>query len=93
MVIYSVAVTATLPARRPVAELGGFKPFSALSDKGRTVLAQGTSCIDCRKGAVILHKGQPVSGAYVVLNGRLRVFTVSPGGIVVIGKGEKVEAR
>jgi CRP/FNR family transcriptional regulator len=73
-------VAKTLPARRPITELAGFKPFSALSDKGRSVLAQGTSCIDCRKGAVILHKGQPVSGAYVVLHGRLRVFTISPGG-------------
>jgi CRP/FNR family transcriptional regulator, anaerobic regulatory protein len=28
-----------------------------------------------------VHKGQPVSGAYVVLAGRLRVFTIAPNGV------------
>jgi CRP/FNR family transcriptional regulator len=33
-----------------------------------------------RRAQIILHKGEPVSGAYFVLSGRLRVFTVSPNG-------------
>jgi CRP/FNR family transcriptional regulator len=51
-----------------------------MSDYGRGVLDQGTNFFDCPSGDVILHKGQPVSGAYLVLEGRLRVFTISPGG-------------
>jgi len=43
-------------------------------------LNQGTTIADCKPGAVILHKGQPVTGAYFVLRGRLRVFTIAPGG-------------
>lgn len=61
-------------------ELIRFEPFAALSPQGRGVLEQGANVLDCPRGAVILHKGQPVAGAYVVLAGRLRVFTISPAG-------------
>jgi CRP/FNR family transcriptional regulator len=32
------------------------------------------------RSAAILHRGHPVSGAYIVLEGRLRVFSVAPNG-------------
>jgi len=64
----------------PAAALQRFEPFSALSAKGKAILAQGTTVSDCEVGAGILHKGEPVSGAYVVLQGRLRVFTIGPNG-------------
>ena len=70
----------TKPAQLAKTELERFPPFAGLSDRSRIVLAQGANFLDCARGAVILHKGQPVSGAYVVLAGRLRVFTISPGG-------------
>ena len=68
------------PSRSSNADIVRFPPFDGLSEKGRVVLAQGTNIIECPTGAVILHKGQPVSGAYVVVGGRLRVFTISPAG-------------
>jgi CRP/FNR family transcriptional regulator len=55
-------------------------PFERMSAGSRSVLEQGANFFDCPTGDVILHKGQPVSGAYLVLEGRLRVFTISPGG-------------
>jgi CRP/FNR family transcriptional regulator len=45
-----------------------------------------------RRAQIIVHKGQPVSGAYFVVAGRLRVFTVSPKGteatLYYVGPGE-----
>jgi CRP/FNR family transcriptional regulator len=45
-----------------------------------------------RRTQIILHKGQPVSGAYFVLAGKLRVFTVAPNGteatLYFVGPGE-----
>jgi CRP/FNR family transcriptional regulator, anaerobic regulatory protein len=57
-----------------------FKAFSSLSSKGKATLAQGTSVSDCARDTIILHKGDPVSGAYLVLQGRLRVFTIAANG-------------
>jgi len=64
----------------PAVALQRFEPFSALSAKGREILTQGTTVSDCAVGGGILHKGEPVSGAYLVLQGRLRVFTIRPNG-------------
>jgi CRP/FNR family transcriptional regulator len=45
-----------------------------------------------RRAQIILHKGQPVLGAYFVVSGSLRVFTVSPSGteatLYHVGPGE-----
>ena len=54
--------------------------FHDLSDTGRKLLARGLRYVQCDKGTPILVKGQRVSGAYVVITGRLRVFTLSPDG-------------
>jgi CRP/FNR family transcriptional regulator len=61
-------------------ELERFEPFKHLSDSGKRLLAHGSITKSSSRSAAILHKGQPVSGAYVVLKGRLRVFTVAPNG-------------
>ena len=56
------------------------KAFCDLSDTSQALLASGLRYVQCAKGAPILAKGQRVSGAYVVMSGRLRVFTLSPDG-------------
>ena len=63
------------------ARLESFEPFSLLGEGGRALLAQGQTQRFTRAAESIVHKGQPVSGAYVLLEGRLRVFTVSPNGV------------
>lgn len=61
-------------------ELAVFEPFSRLSASARSLLNQGTVRQNAAAGASIMHKGQPASGAYVVLSGRLRVYTITPTG-------------
>ena len=56
------------------------KAFGGLSDTSQALLASGLRYIHCAKGTPILAKGQRVSGAFVVMSGRLRVFTLSPDG-------------
>jgi len=55
-------------------------PFSELSEQGKAILVQGLTMQRMPRGTAILHKGQAISGAYVVLSGRLRVFTISASG-------------
>jgi CRP/FNR family transcriptional regulator, anaerobic regulatory protein len=54
--------------------------FGQLSANGRALLARGVVVHNFPKGKTIIEKGQGVSGAYFVLDGRLRVFTYSPSG-------------
>jgi len=61
-------------------ELETFESLRGLSDAGRALLAQGALERRFARGAAIVHKGQAVNGAYFVLEGRLRVFTVAPNG-------------
>jgi CRP/FNR family transcriptional regulator len=63
-----------------VAVLEEFEPFCRLSTAGKALLAQGTIRKNLPGPGSVLHKGQPVSGAYVALEGRLRVFTIGPNG-------------
>ena len=66
--------------------------FHDVSDTSRERLARGLRYLRCDKGAPILAKGQRVSGAYVVIGGQLRVFTLSPDGheatLYLINAGE-----
>ena len=57
-----------------------FDTFRSLSAQGKALLSQGAVRQRATRATVILHKGQPVSGAYMVLEGRLRVFTIAPNG-------------
>ncbi|MCB2018798.1 MAG: Crp/Fnr family transcriptional regulator [Hydrogenophaga sp.] len=61
-------------------ELERFEPFAGMSTEGRSKLRKGTQVKSARVGDMLLHKGQSTSGAYLVLNGRLRVFTLTPKG-------------
>jgi CRP-like cAMP-binding protein len=61
-------------------ELRRFEPFGELSPAGQTLLDQGAVRKSVPRDAALLHKGQPVSGAYLVLRGRLRVFSIAPNG-------------
>lgn len=54
--------------------------FRDLSETSRKLLARGLRYVQCDKRAPILAKGERVSGAYVVISGQLRVFTLSPDG-------------
>lgn len=60
--------------------LESFEPFSGIAPEARQLLAQGRMQQAVHRHQAIVHKGQPVSGAYVVLAGRLRVFTIAPNG-------------
>ncbi len=54
--------------------------FAQLSPQGRDTLARGMSAHNFAKGDSVVEKGQCVSGAYFVLEGLLRVFTLTPSG-------------
>jgi CRP/FNR family transcriptional regulator len=54
--------------------------FLDLSDRSQKLLAGGLRYAHYGKGAPIVAKGQRVSGAFVVISGQLRVFTITPDG-------------
>lgn len=58
----------------------GVRIFSQLSPEGRASVARGLARHRFAKGEQVVEKGQPVSGAYFVLDGQLRVFTLTPSG-------------
>jgi CRP/FNR family transcriptional regulator len=64
----------------PIDDLERFEPFRHLSDAGKGLLRQGVVRKRLSSAAAVVHKGQAVSGAYVALEGRLRVFTIAPNG-------------
>jgi CRP/FNR family transcriptional regulator len=54
--------------------------FQELSPAGWQLLEGGVQTVDFAKPATVIHKGQRVSGAYLVTRGQLRVFTFTPQG-------------
>lgn len=66
--------------------------FRALSPAGRELLGRGVATSRFPAGKTIVDKGQDVSGAYFVLDGRLRVFTYAENGreatLYQIARGE-----
>jgi len=54
--------------------------FKKLTPAGQQALRQGAAYADCLPADVILHQGQQTSGAYIVLQGRLRVYSMCPNG-------------
>lgn len=60
--------------------LEGIEAFLDLSPEGRALLGKAVQQVSFDKPAAVIHKGQPVSGAYVVLRGKLRVYTFTPQG-------------
>jgi CRP/FNR family transcriptional regulator len=65
---------------KPAAGIIDVAAFRELSAASRSQLARGLRYVQYGKGAAVLARGQRVSGAYVVISGTLRVFTLSPGG-------------
>lgn len=61
-------------------DLTEFAPFRNLTPVGKNLLDQGVVCKDCGPTATILRKGSQVSGAYIVIKGCLRVFSIAPSG-------------
>lgn len=54
--------------------------FQRLSDTGKEILFQHASEVSCNASAIALEKGQKISGAYFVIEGLLRVYSLSPNG-------------
>jgi CRP/FNR family transcriptional regulator, anaerobic regulatory protein len=65
---------------KPAAGIYDVMAFRNLSAAIRSPLDRGLRYIHYAKGASVLTKGQRVSGAFVVIAGNLRVFTLSPEG-------------
>ena len=57
-----------------------FNPFAQLSEAGKKLLRGGLVSRHCASASPLLFKGQRVSGAYFVLQGQLRVFSLAPNG-------------
>lgn len=64
-------------ARREMIDI---EPFKQLGAESRKLLDRGLSIVDVAPAAMILRKGDVVSGAYLVLKGRLRVYAIAPNG-------------
>lgn len=73
-------------------DVSRLRAFSHLSEGGRRLLERGAAQHSFAAGRTIIEKGQDVSGAYFVLEGRLRVYSLLPGGkeatIYLIEPGE-----
>lgn len=63
-----------------MAVLENYPVFRNLTDAGKDVLVKGMIRKEIGPATPILHKGSQVSGAYIVLKGRLRVFSIAPSG-------------
>lgn len=57
-----------------------FPLYQDISPQGRALLNTNTRYLDCGASETIIFQGQKASGAYVVLQGRLRVYAISPKG-------------
>ena len=64
----------------PPFELETLGPFRRVSEVGRALLRRGVVTLSCQPDGAILHKGQSISGAYFVVRGRLRVYSIAPDG-------------
>lgn len=61
-------------------DLENIRPFCDLTKAGRDLLDQGLLSKECAPATTVLRRGDRVSGAYVVVNGSLRVFSIAPSG-------------
>lgn len=64
----------------PAEVIRSFAPFQRLSDAGRQALTRGLRSAVFTRGANVLSRGDQVAGAYLVVTGRLRVYTLSAEG-------------
>ena len=61
-------------------ELDSFNAFRHLTVAGKELLKRGLQIKRYQRKTTIVEKGQTVSGAFFVIQGKLRVFTISPDG-------------
>lgn len=54
--------------------------FAKLSEQGRRMVERGSQLHRFSADKTLIEKGQDVSGAYFVVEGRLRVYSLLPGG-------------
>lgn len=73
-------MTDRAPTSAAGAAIDGLGPFAAVSAASRDLLRRNVQWKAFADPAAVIHKGQRVSGAYVVGGGRLRVFTHAPDG-------------
>lgn len=73
-------------------ELTDISPFQRLSAPSRALLGEAQLSVHPASPKPLIHKGQATSGAYFVLSGRLRVYSLAPAGteatLYFIGPGE-----
>lgn len=63
-----------------MAPLDRLPVFENLTPGGKERVKQGMTLKRIDRDTRILHKGSRVSGAYIVVSGRLRVYSISPSG-------------
>jgi len=68
------------PLMKPAFEIESFNVFRQLSVDGKKLLRHGLHFKDYINKRTIVEKGQVVSGAFFVVKGKLRVFTITPDG-------------
>ena len=50
------------------------QPYLSLSPEARKQIDRHSSLLSLPQGTLVIHKGDPIAGAYVVVSGKLRVF-------------------
>lgn len=63
-----------------MAEAQAVETYLDLSPAGKQLLRNGLASKSFARATAVIHKGQRVSGAYLVTRGQLRVFTFTPQG-------------
>lgn len=65
---------------QPLQELQSFDFVKNITAKNKKLLEQGLQISSFEKGRIVLRKGDRISGAFLVVTGRLRVYTISESG-------------
>jgi len=65
---------------QPLDELEIFDFVREITAEGKALLAQGLQFAAFGQGQMVLQKGDCISGAFLVVSGRLRVYTISEAG-------------
>jgi len=63
-----------------MSEIRHLSVFRTMSEESQRLLQQGVVTLRLPERKTVLRRGQQISGAYFVLDGRLRVFTSMPNG-------------
>jgi CRP/FNR family transcriptional regulator, anaerobic regulatory protein len=64
----------------PSTSLESVEPFHRLTDAGKAALRRGVRYAVFPNRTTVVSRADRVAGAYVVVSGRLRVYTISPAG-------------